>query len=104
MISLVEDGSISGTIAKTVFEEMFSTGKPPRQVVEERGLTLISSADELTAVVEGVIAANEKAVADYNSGKQEALKFLIGQTMRQTKGRASPGLVQELLESRLNAT
>ena len=104
MILLVEDSSISGTIAKAVFEEMFSTGKPPRQVIEERGLTLISGADELSGVIEKVIAANEKAVADYRSGKPEALKFLIGQAMRETRGRASPGVVQELLKSRLEAT
>ena len=103
MILLVEEGSISGTIAKAVFEEMFAMGKPPRQVLEERGLTLISGADELGAVIEKVMTANPKAVADYRSGKQEALKFLIGQAMRETRGRASPEVVKELLKGRLDA-
>jgi aspartyl-tRNA(Asn)/glutamyl-tRNA(Gln) amidotransferase subunit B len=102
MIRLVEDGTITGTAAKAVFEEMFATGKGPRQVVEERGLTQISAADEITAVVEKVLAENPKAVADYRSGKQEAVKFLVGQVMRETRGRANAGVVQELLRESLD--
>ena len=102
MIRLVEDGTITGNTAKAVFEEMFATGKGPRQVVEERGLTQISAADEITAVVEKVLAENPKAVADYRSGKQEAVKFLVGQVMRETRGRANAGVVQELLRESLD--
>ena len=102
MIRLVEDGTITGTAAKAVFEEMFSTGKGPRQVVEEKGLTQISAAGEIAAVVEKVLAENPKAVADYRSGKQEAVKFLVGQVMRETRGRANAGVVQELLREHLD--
>jgi len=102
MIRLVEDGTVTGTAAKAVFEEMFATGKGPRQVVEERGLTQISAADEITAVVEKVLAENPKAVADYRGGKQEAVKFLVGQVMRETRGRASAGVVQQLLRECLD--
>jgi aspartyl-tRNA(Asn)/glutamyl-tRNA(Gln) amidotransferase subunit B len=102
MIRLIEDGTVTGTAAKAVFEEMFATGKGPRQVVEERGLTQISAADEITAVVEKVLAENPKAVADYRSGKQEAAKFLVGQVMRETRGRANAGVVQKLLRERLD--
>ena len=102
MIRLVEDGTVTGTAAKAVFEEMFATGKGPRQVVEERGLTQISAADEITAVVDKVLAENPKAVADYRGGKQEAVKFLVGQVMRETRGRANAGVVQQLLRERLD--
>jgi len=102
MMRLIEDGTITGTAAKAVFEEMFATGKGPRQVVEERGLTQISAADELTAVVEKVLAENPKAVADYRGGKQEAVKFLVGRVMRETRGRANAGVVQQLLRERLD--
>jgi aspartyl-tRNA(Asn)/glutamyl-tRNA(Gln) amidotransferase subunit B len=71
-------------------------------VVEERGLTQISAADEITAVVEKVLAENPKAVADYRSGKQEAVKFLVGRVMRETRGRANAGVVQQLLRERLD--
>ncbi len=90
MMLLIEDGTITGTAAKAVFEEMFGTGKGPRQVVEERGLTQISATDELTAVVDKVLAENPKAVADYRGGKQEAVKFLVGMVMRETRGRGMP--------------
>ena len=102
MIGLIEDGTITGTAGKAVFEEMFATGRGPRQVVEERGLTQMSAAGEITAVVEKVLAENPKAVADYRSGKQEAVKFLVGQVMRETRGRASAGVVQQLLREHLD--
>lgn len=101
MIRLVEDGTISGKIAKTVFEEMFQTGKSATQIVEELGLTQISGAEELGAVVDRVMAGNPAAVADYQSGKQEALKFLVGQVMKETRGRANPGLVNDILRQKL---
>jgi aspartyl-tRNA(Asn)/glutamyl-tRNA(Gln) amidotransferase subunit B len=102
MMLLIEDSTITGTAAKAVFEEMFATGKGPRQVVEERGLTQISAADEITAVVEKVLAENPKAVADYRGGKQEAAKFLVGKVMRETRGRANAGIVQQLLREHLD--
>ncbi|MGQ9571864.1 MAG: Asp-tRNA(Asn)/Glu-tRNA(Gln) amidotransferase subunit GatB [Dehalococcoidia bacterium] len=101
MLDIIDSGMISGKIAKTVFEEMFKTGKLPSQIVEEAGLTQISASDELATVVEKVLAANAKAVADYQSGKQEALRFLIGQVMRETRGRANPDLVNDILRRRL---
>ncbi|OGO50769.1 MAG: glutaminyl-tRNA synthase (glutamine-hydrolyzing) subunit B [Chloroflexi bacterium RBG_16_68_14] len=101
LIELIEEGTVSTTGAKGVFEEMFRTGKPPREVVEEQGLTQISAADELTGVIEQVIAQNPKAVADYRSGKEEAIKFLVGRVMRETRGRAKPDLVPQLLREQL---
>ena len=101
MITLVEDGTISGRSAKTVFEKMFETGKSPRVLVEELGLTQISGADEISAIVDRVLEANPKAVQDYRSGKTQAVRFLIGQVMRETKGRANADLVNTLLRERL---
>jgi len=103
MIALVEGGTISGPAAKQVFEEMFRTGKSPGDVVRELGLEQISGSDELAAVAERVIAANEKAAEDYRRGKQEALKFLVGQAMRESRGRANPATMTEILRARLEA-
>ena len=101
LVVLIEEGTISTTGAKTVFEEMFSTGKPPAEIVEEQGLTQISAADELTSVIEQVIAQNPKPVADVRGGKDGAIKFLVGQVMKETRGRAKPDLVQQLLRDQL---
>jgi aspartyl-tRNA(Asn)/glutamyl-tRNA(Gln) amidotransferase subunit B len=103
MIVLVEDGTISGAAAKSVFEEMFRTGKAPGAIVEEQGLTQISAGDELTGAIDRVIAANDKPAADFLAGKEEALKFLVGQVMKETRGRANPKLVPDLLRERLAA-
>jgi aspartyl-tRNA(Asn)/glutamyl-tRNA(Gln) amidotransferase subunit B len=101
MLDLMDSGVITGKIAKTVFEEMFRSGKTPSQVVEEAGLTQIAASDELTTVVEKVLAENTKAVRDYQEGKEEALRFLVGQVMRETRGRANPGVVHDLLGTKL---
>jgi len=103
LIVLIEQGTISTTGAKGVFEEMFRNGTPPAAVVEEQGLTQISEADELTGVIDEVLANNERAVADFHSGKDEAIKFLVGQVMRLTRGRANPALVPDLLRERLSS-
>jgi aspartyl-tRNA(Asn)/glutamyl-tRNA(Gln) amidotransferase subunit B len=103
MIALIERGALSGKSAKAVFEEMFKTGKAPAEVVRELGLTQISGEEEIAAVVDKVLAANPKAVEDYRSGKAEAAKFLIGQIMRETRGRANPGVVTELLREKLKS-
>jgi len=101
LISLVEAGTITQAVAKEVFETMASTGKTAAQVVEEGGLAQISGADELLETVRKAIDANPKAVADYRAGKEAAIKFLIGQVMRETRGRANPAVVQDLLKSEL---
>ncbi len=101
LVVLIEEGTITTTGAKGVFEEMFRSGKAPRQIVEEHGLTQISAGDELAGVVEQVIAGNPKPVADYRGGKDEALKALVGLVMRETRGRANPALVHDLLRQQL---
>jgi aspartyl-tRNA(Asn)/glutamyl-tRNA(Gln) amidotransferase subunit B len=101
MIVLVEKGTISGKIAKTVMEEMYKTGKAPAAIVEERGLVQISNSGELEAVVDSVMTQHADAVAQFRSGKQGSLGFLVGQVMKATQGRANPQTVNELLRKRL---
>jgi aspartyl-tRNA(Asn)/glutamyl-tRNA(Gln) amidotransferase subunit B len=102
LITLIEEKTVSGTGAKSVFEEMYKTGKAPREIVQEQGLTQISSSDELTGLVAKVIEANPKPVADYRGGKESALKALVGLVMRETRGRANPQLAEELLRQQLD--
>ena len=104
LIVLIEEGTVSNTGAKTVFEEMFKSGSTPQTIVEEQGLVQISAAEELSAVIAQSIAQNPKAVADYQAGKETAVKFLMGQVMRETRGRAKPDLVQQLLKEQLGNT
>ncbi len=103
MIRLIEDGTISGKIAKSVFEEMFRTGNSPQAVISDLGLEQISGSNEIEGIVDSVIAANAKPVAEYRAGKQEAIKFLVGQAMRETRGRANPATLTEILRAKLEA-
>jgi aspartyl-tRNA(Asn)/glutamyl-tRNA(Gln) amidotransferase subunit B len=88
--------------AKSVLEEMFNTGKPAEEIIRERGLGQISDTQELEKIVLQVINSNEQPVADYRAGKETALKFLVGQVMKATRGRANPQLVNEVLKKKLN--
>jgi aspartyl-tRNA(Asn)/glutamyl-tRNA(Gln) amidotransferase subunit B len=103
MISLVEEGTITGAAAKSVFDEMFKTGRPPADIVRELGLEQIGGADEIGAIADKVIASNPKPVADYRGGKPEAIKFLVGQVMRDSRGRVNPATATEMLRQRLEA-
>ncbi len=97
MLDLVDDGAISGPAAKAVFEEMFHSGKGANEIIAEKKLSLISDADEIRRVVRQVMDSNTGAIADYTSGKQQALTFIIGQVMKGTRGRANPGVVREII-------
>ncbi len=101
MIGLIAAGTISGKVAKDVFAEMFATGQRAPAIVAEKGLTQISDAAALAQVVAQVIAANPQAVADFKSGKETALRLLVGQVMKATKGQANPALANELLLQQL---
>jgi aspartyl-tRNA(Asn)/glutamyl-tRNA(Gln) amidotransferase subunit B len=97
MLGLVDNGTISGPVAKAVFEEIFRSGKGASEIITEKKLSQISDADEIREVVKQVMANNAEAVADYTSGKQQALTFIIGQVMKDTRGRANPGVVREII-------
>ncbi|AEG15259.1 Aspartyl/glutamyl-tRNA(Asn/Gln) amidotransferase subunit B [Desulfofundulus kuznetsovii DSM 6115] len=104
MLKLMDKGTISGKIAKTVFEEMFATGKDPEQIVQEKGLVQITDEGAITAIVEEVLAGNAKVVEDYLKGKDRAFGFLVGQVMKATRGKANPELVNRLLKEKLHSS
>lgn len=101
LVKLIDDGIISGKIAKEVFDEMFASGRNAAEIVEEKGLTQVSDTGELEAICARVIAANPKAVEDFKAGKEKSFGALVGGVMKETKGRANPALVNELLRKQL---
>lgn len=101
LLGLVDSGTISITIAKKVFEDVFSTGKSPKAIVEEQGLAQISDEGKLREIARQVIEANPQPVQDYKAGKERALGFLVGQVMKATKGRANPQAATQILKEEL---
>jgi aspartyl-tRNA(Asn)/glutamyl-tRNA(Gln) amidotransferase subunit B len=101
LVALVDDGTISGKIAKDVFERMARSGEEPDAIVRREGLTQVADEGALQAVVDRVIAANAAAVADFRKGKKQSLGFLVGQVMKATGGKASPQVVNRILAERL---
>jgi aspartyl-tRNA(Asn)/glutamyl-tRNA(Gln) amidotransferase subunit B len=101
LIRLIDDGTISGKIAKGVFEKMAASGGRARAIVEREGLTQVADASALGAVVDQVIAANPRAIEDWKSGKTAAAKALVGAIMKATQGKANPALANQLLQERL---
>ena len=101
MITLVDKGTISGKIAKTVIEEMYRTGKEPQRIIEEQGLVQISDSGEIEKIVNQVIEENPKSVDQYRAGKTGTLGFFVGQVMKLTGGRANPQTVNDLLRKKL---
>jgi len=97
LLALIEDGTISGKMAKDVLAEMFASGSDATAVVEAKGLRQISDVSELEAVVRSVIEANPGPVEDFRNGKQKAMGFLVGQIMKATKGSANPKVVNDVL-------
>ena len=98
LLTLVEQGAISGKLAKTIFEEMAATGKDPEDIVREKGLAQISDTGALESLAQEIINANPKEVADYRAGKTKVMGFFVGQLMRQTKGQANPQLANEIFQ------
>jgi len=97
MVQLIENGTISTKIGKTVFKEMLQSGKDPKTIVEEKGLVQISDEGQLREEVAKVVAANPQSVEAYKGGKDRALGFLVGQVMKATRGKANPQLVNKLI-------
>jgi aspartyl-tRNA(Asn)/glutamyl-tRNA(Gln) amidotransferase subunit B len=100
LVGLIQAGSISGRIAKDVFQKMFETGENPEQIVAEEGLAQISDSAQIEAIVDELIAANPAQVAGYQKNPK-ALGWFVGQVMKATKGQANPQLVNELLKKKL---
>jgi aspartyl-tRNA(Asn)/glutamyl-tRNA(Gln) amidotransferase subunit B len=102
MLDLIDKGTISGTIGKKVFSEMFLTGKDPEVIVEEKGLVQITDTSELEKMVDDVLKNNPKEVERYKKGETKLLGFFVGQVMKASKGKANPKIVNELLRKRLS--
>ena len=103
LLRLIDEGTISGKIAKTVFDEMAASGRTAAAIVAERGLVQISDAGQIGAVVDRILAANAGQVEAYRSGKTKIFGFFVGQVMRETRGKANPKVVNDLLREKLGA-
>ncbi|MBF0278900.1 MAG: Asp-tRNA(Asn)/Glu-tRNA(Gln) amidotransferase subunit GatB [SAR324 cluster bacterium] len=103
LIGMIADGSISGKIAKTVFEEMLRSGEAPRQIVEAKGLRQVSDPGALDKIAEEIIAKNPDQVQQYREGKSKVFGFFVGQVMKASKGQANPQIVNQLLKEKLDA-
>ena len=101
LINLIKDGTISGKIAKTVFEMMAEGDKNPIDIVKEKGLKQQSDPKELEKLIEKVINDNQNKVKEYKSGKEKLFGFFVGQAMKVSGGKANPQLVNEILKKKL---
>lgn len=101
LLQLIDDGSISGKMAKTVFEEMFNSGQAPEIIIKEKGMAQISDESTLINLIDEIIKNNPKVLEDYKNGKEKAFGFFVGQIMKASKGQANPAIVNKLLKERL---
>ncbi len=102
LIGLIQDHTISTTIAKTVYEDMRQTGRPPEEIIEAKGLRQVSDTDTLQAAIAEVLTSNPDKVAAYRGGKEKLLGFFVGQVMRATQGKANPQRINLLLRHQLS--
>ena len=102
LVELISDGTISGRIAKDVFADMMVSGKQAADIVEEKGLKQVSDSGAIEALIDDVLAANEDKVAEYRGGKDKLFGFFVGQVMKQSGGQANPGMVNQLLRTKLD--
>ncbi len=102
LVGLVESNVINRTVARTVFEEIFTHDVDPEKYVEEKGLKVVNDEGALKSTIEGILAANPQSVADFKAGKEKAMGFVVGQTMRAMKGKADPAVVNKLVRELLS--
>jgi len=103
LIELIDKGTISGRIAKSVFAEMWQTAKEPETIVKEKGLVQVTDTAAIAKIIDDVLTANPSAVTEYKSGKEKLFGFFVGQVMKATKGQASPAVVNDLLKEKLKS-
>jgi len=101
MITLIEEGAISGKMAKDVIGDMYQTGKSPQDIIKEKGLVQITDEGELAKTISAIIEANPNQLKDYRSGKEKLFGFFVGQVMKATQGKANPQMVNDLLKKML---
>ena len=102
LLSLQIDGTISGRIAKEVFENMIESGKSPEIIVEEKGLKQVSDTGAIEAMIDEILATNVDKVEEYRGGKNKLFGFFVGQVMQKTQGKANPQVVNQLLRPKLD--
>jgi len=98
LIRLIDGGTISGKMAKEVFEQMYKTGKPAATIIAEKGLVQITDEDALVLAITEVMAANPKQLEQYRSGRDKVFGFFVGQVMKATQGKANPQMINDLLK------
>jgi aspartyl-tRNA(Asn)/glutamyl-tRNA(Gln) amidotransferase subunit B len=101
LLQMVDKGTISLKVAREIFPELYSSGKTPEQIVQEKGLTQLSDEGALVKIVDEVLSKHPAQVAQFKEGKQQVLGFLVGQVMKASGGKANPGKVNELLKKKL---
>ncbi len=101
LLTLIKNGTISNKIGKEIFPEIYRTGASPAQYVKEKGLLQISDEGAIEQIIEGILARSHKEVADFKAGKEKLLGFFVGQAMKETKGKANPALLNEILVKKL---
>lgn len=104
MVRLIDQGKISGKIAKTVFDALLDSDRPPQEIIAEKGLEQLSDAGSIEAAVEQIISAHPKQIADFRAGNEKIFGFLVGQIMKATQGKANPQKVNEVLRQKLQAS
>jgi len=102
MLKMVDGGVISGKIAKKVFEEMYTSGKEPHEIVKEKGLEQVSDEGELSTVIDGILADHPQQAEEYRQGKEKIFGFFVGAVMKATRGKANPQMVNALLKKKLD--
>ncbi|MEK7285855.1 MAG: Asp-tRNA(Asn)/Glu-tRNA(Gln) amidotransferase subunit GatB [Nitrospirota bacterium] len=102
LLTMIDDGTISGKIAKSVFEDMYKTGASPKIIVQEKGLVQVSDEGALEKIIDEVVLANPKELAGFKEGKTKLMGFFVGEIMKKTQGKANPAKVNELLKKKLN--
>ena len=101
MINLIKDGTISGKIAKTVFEEMVKQDADPSKIVEDKGLKQTSDPKEIEKIIDKILSSNQDKVEQYKSGKEKLFGFFVGQVMKEMKGKGNPGMINDILKNKL---
>jgi aspartyl-tRNA(Asn)/glutamyl-tRNA(Gln) amidotransferase subunit B len=101
MVKMIDEGKISGKIAKVLFPEMLATGAAPEAIVRAKGLEQVSDTGSIESAIDQILAANSKLVSDYRAGNEKIFGFLVGQVMKATRGKANPQIVNELLKNKL---
>ena len=101
LLKLIDSNAIISSVAKEVFEKIFTDDIAPEKYVEEHGLKMDNDEDGLRKIIEEVVANNPQSVEDYHNGKEKAIGFLVGQTMKATQGKANPGIISKILKELL---